>query len=127
MTASTSTQRRIGLALGTIAVLLLLADAASQLLAIRPVIDAAAGIGFPTTPITWQLIGGTLLVSTLLFAYPRTAVLGAILVTGFLGGAIAAHVRIGSPLQAPVLASLVIATLAWGSLWLRDERVRALL
>jgi hypothetical protein len=60
---------------------------------------------------------------TVVYVIPRTAVLGAVLVTGYLGGAIATHVRIGDPFFAP----LVLGVLVWGGLWLRDLRVRAIL
>jgi ABC-type transport system involved in cytochrome c biogenesis permease component len=58
---------------------------------------------------------------------PRTSILGAILLTGYLGGAVATHVRVGSPLLTHVLFPLYIAVLLWGGLYLRDERVRALI
>jgi hypothetical protein len=70
-------------------------------------------------------IGILELVSTILYAIPRTAVLGAILVTGYLGGAIATHVRVGD--EAGAVAPFALAVLAWGGLFLRDPRVRALL
>ena len=59
---------------------------------------------------------------TLIYVIPRTAVLGAILLTGYLGGAVATHVRIGDPFIAPI----IIGVLVWGGLWLRDARLRAL-
>ena len=65
------------------------------------------------------------LVSTILYAIPRTAVLGAILVTGYLGGAVATHVRIGE--EGGAIVPFALAVLAWGGLFLRDKRVRALL
>ena len=67
-----------------------------------------------------------LLASTLLYAIPRTAVFGAVLITGYLGAAIGAHARIGQGAVAPIVAALVIAAVVWGGLWLRDARVRAL-
>jgi hypothetical protein len=122
---STST-RRVGLALGVLAIVLLLADGLSQLLALSPVIGAAAEIGWPVTPGFWQAIGAVLVASTLLYAIPRTAVFGAVLITGYLGAAIGAHVRVGQGAVPPVVAALVIAAVVWGALWLRDPRVRAL-
>lgn len=68
-------------------------------------------------------IGVIELVCVLLYAIPRTSVLGAVLLTGYLGGAIATHVRIGDPFASPLL----IAVLVWAGLFLRDDRVRALL
>ncbi len=123
---SSKTPARVGLALSVLATLFLLADGVSQLLAAPPVIGAAADIGWPTTPGVWQGIGAALVVSTLLYAIPRTAVLGAVLIAGYLGGAISAHVRIGQGAVPPILVALAIAGLVWGGRWLRDARVRAL-
>ena len=68
-----------------------------------------------------------LLGSTLLYAIPRTAVLGAILLTAYLGGAVATHVRVGSPLFSHTLFGVYLGVIVWGGLWLRDPRIRALL
>lgn len=67
------------------------------------------------------------LIPTLLFVFPRTAVLGAVLMTGHLGGAIASHVRVDNPLFSHTLFPVYIGLLAWGSLWLANERLRSLL
>ena len=120
------TPRRVGLGLSVLAILFLLADGVSQLLAAPPVIAAAGEIGYPTSAAVWQGIGAVLVVSTLLYAIPRTAVFGAVLITGYLGGAISAHVRVGTGMLPPVATALVIAAVVWGGLWLRDARVRAL-
>jgi hypothetical protein len=119
--------RRIGLALSVLAILFLLADAGSQLFAIAPVLNAAITIGWPSTPALWQCLGTVLAAATLLYAIPRTAFLGGLLVTGYLGGAIASHVRLGEDVVGPTVASIVIAAFVWGGLWLRDERFRALM
>lgn len=74
-----------------------------------------------------RVVGPIILVCALLYAIPATAILGAILVTGFLGGAICAHVRIGELGSPPELISLLLGALTWGGLYLRDPRVRALL
>ena len=71
-------------------------------------------------------LGVVLLVSTLLYLFPRTAVLGAVLLTGWLGGAVATHVRVGDPLGT-MLFPVLFGALLWGGLWLRDRRLRALL
>jgi hypothetical protein len=73
-----------------------------------------------------QVLGPIVLASAILYAIPRTAVLGAILVTGFLGGAICAHVRIGELGSPPELIALLLGALTWGGLYARDARVRAL-
>jgi hypothetical protein len=72
-------------------------------------------------------MGLVLLGITALYAWPRTAVLGAILLTGYLGGAMATHVRIGSPLFSHSLFGVYLGIALWGGLWLRDARVRTLL
>ena len=74
-----------------------------------------------------RALGLITLLCTLLYALPSTSLLGAILLTGYLGGAIAAHVRIGSPLFSHVLFGLYLGLMVWGGLWLRDRRLRALL
>jgi hypothetical protein len=71
-------------------------------------------------------LGVTLLVCTVLYAVPQTAVLGAVLLTAYLGGAVATHVRIGSPLFSHVLFGVYLGLLVWGGLWLREPRLRAL-
>jgi hypothetical protein len=72
-------------------------------------------------------LGGILLACTLLYAWPRTSLLGAILVTAFLGGAVATHVRLGNPLFSHVLFGVYVGVLMWGGLLLREPRLKALL
>jgi hypothetical protein len=74
-----------------------------------------------------RVVGPIIFACAILYAVPATAVLGAILVTGFLGGAICAHVRIGELVSPPELVSLLLGALTWGGLYARDVRVRALL
>ena len=119
-------RRRIGIALTSLAVLFLLMDAVMKLLALPVVLSSTGQLGFPGTEQFARDLGAVLLVCTLLYAWPRTAVLGAILLTGYLGGAIAAHVRIGSPVFTHVLFGAYVALFVWGGLFLRDERVRGL-
>ena len=64
---------------------------------------------------------------TALYAFPQTSVLGAILLTGYLGGGVATHVRIGSPLFSHVLFGVYLGLFVWGGLWLRDARIRSLI
>jgi hypothetical protein len=78
-------------------------------------------LGYPES--TLRVIGGVELLCAILYAIPQTSVLGAVLVTGYLGGAIATHVRLGEPFVTP----LILGVLVWAGLFLRDERVRALL
>jgi hypothetical protein len=71
-------------------------------------------------------LGVTLLICTVLYVVPQTAVLGAVLLTAYLGGAVATHVRIGSPLFSHVLFGVYLGLFVWGGLWLREPRLRAL-
>lgn len=119
-------QGRIGLALTVLTVLFLLMDAAMKLLALPNVLSTTAMLGYPGTPQFARFLGVVLLVCTLLYAWPRTAALGAILLTAYLGGAIASHVRIGSPLFTHILFGVYLALLVWGGLFLRDRRVSEL-
>jgi hypothetical protein len=74
-----------------------------------------------------RIVGPIILACAILYAIPATAVLGAILVTGFLGGAICAHVRIGELGSPPEIISLLLGVMTWGGLYARDPRIRALL
>lgn len=72
------------------------------------------------------IMGVLALVSTLLYTFPVTSVLGAILLTGYYGGAIATHLRVDNPLFSHMLFPVYLAILMWGGIWLRNERLRAL-
>src|ERR1700760_227264 len=89
--------RGIGAALTGLAALFLLMDAAMKLLALPVVLATNAQLGYPGTSIFARCLGALLLLCTFLYLWPRTALLGAVLLTGYLGGAIAAHIRIASP------------------------------
>ncbi len=113
-----------GRALSGMPVFMLLMSSAMKLTANPKMIDMLTkGFGYPAG--VGFAIGILELVSTLLYAIPRTAVLGAVLMTGYLGGAIATHVRVGDVGGAAI--PFALAVLAWGGLFLRDKRVRALL
>ena len=116
----------VGFAMSALVVLFLLMDAGMKLAAIQPVLDAGQQIGFPGAAMARKL-GAVLLICTLLYVYPRTSVFGAILVTAFLGGAVATHVRLGNPLFSHVLFGVYIGVLMWGGLVLREPPLRALL
>jgi len=103
---------------------MLLLDAVMKFVKPEAVVKGTVELGFPESSIT--PIGAVLLVSTLLYMVPRTSVLGAILLTGYLGGAVCTHVRAGHPLFNIVFPAIFGAIL-WGGLYLRDARVRALL
>lgn len=114
-----------GRSASTLVIVFLLADALGKLLELDPVVQASRQIGFPvglTRP-----LGTVILACAVLYAVPRTAVLGAVILTGLLGGAVAAQLRIGTPLLSHVLFGVYVGVLAWGGLWLRDQRLRALM
>jgi len=104
--------------------LFLLVDGAMKLVKPEPVVKATVELGYAETVIL--PLGVVLLACTILYMIPRTAVLGAILLTGYLGGAVATHVRAG---QGPfeILFPVMFGVLLWGGLVLRDERLRTLI
>jgi hypothetical protein len=107
-----------------ISVLFLFFDGVTKLMLIKPVVDAMPPLGYPVS--LARPIGAILLVCLAIYAIPRTAVLGAILLTGFLGGAVATNVRIGNPIFSHDLFPVYVALMVWGGLYLRDARLRAL-
>jgi DoxX-like family len=119
-------RRRIGIALTTLALLFLLMDAVMKLLALPQVLSTTAQLGYPGTTQFAHFLGVLLLVCTALYAWPRTAALGAVLLTGYLGGAVATHIRVDDPLLSHVLFGVYVGAFVWGGLYLRDERVRSL-
>ena len=112
---------RTGIVISVLMILFLLFDAVMKLIKPSFIVKASEQAGLSEHLIV--PIGLTLLVSTLLYAAPRTAVLGAILLTGYLGGATFALVRLGQPF----FFSIVCGVLVWAGLYLRDSRLRALL
>jgi hypothetical protein len=101
--------------------LFMLFDAAMKFVAPKPVADAFARTGWPLhLSIT---LGVILLTSTILYLIPRTAVLGAILLTGYLGGAVATNLRLENPLFSNTLFPVYFGVLVWATLWLRDPRI----
>jgi hypothetical protein len=111
----------IGYIVSALPVLLLLFSAVLKLMKPAPVVEGFAQFGFPESLI-FQL-GILELACTLVYLIPRTSILGAILITGYLGGATATNVRVGAPFLGPVIAGVLV----WGGLYLRDLRVRALI
>jgi hypothetical protein len=114
---------RTGWALSMLAVLFLLMDAIMKLLALPVVLESGAALGFGGEAMA-RTLGTLLLVCTALYALPRTALLGAILLTGYLGGAIATHLRVGSPLLSHVLFGVYVGLFVWGGLYLRNPALR---
>jgi DoxX-like family len=115
----------IGWIMSGIVVVFLLFDGTTKVMMITPVVDATIGIGYPVDVI--QPLGIVCLACAILYAMPRTSILGAILLTGFLGGAVASKVRLEAPLFGQVLFGVYVGILAWGGLYLRDGRLRVLI
>ena len=111
-----------GRALSGIAVLFLLMDTVGKLILLAPAVEGTMQLGYPASVL--RPLGVIELVCLVTYLLPRTAPLGAVLWTGYLGGAIATHVRLENPLFTHVLFPVYIAALLWGGLYLRDARVR---
>ena len=106
-------------------ILFLVFDSAGKLVLEHHVVEATTRIGYPVAVI--RPLGIICLVATILYAIPRTSILGAILLTGYLGGAIASKVRIEDPLFGSTLFGVYFGLLVWGGLYLRDGTLRALI
>jgi DoxX-like family len=117
--------RRTSYVLSTLVVGFLLLDAVAHVLQLGPVPQAMTTLGFdPGDAVT---IGVLELVCVVLYVVPRTAVLGAVLLTGYLGGALCAQLRIDAPVLSTLLFPVYVGVAVWGALWLRDARARLLL
>jgi hypothetical protein len=114
-----------GRIMSAVVVIALAADGAVQLFAPAQITSMLQETGFAMD--LTRVVGPLVLVCAILYAIPSTAVLGAILVTGFLGSAVCAHVRIGELGSPPELISLLLGAMTWGGLYLRDPRIRAFL
>jgi DoxX-like family len=113
-----------GRTMSAITSLFLLLDGVLKLLKPAPVVEATARMGYPENLILG--LGILLLTCLAVYLIPRTSILGAILLTGYLGGAVSAHVRVRDDMF-PVLFPVIVGVLLWGGLFLRDARLRALL
>ena len=114
-----------GRIIGALPVLFLLFDSVIKLLKIDPVVQSFALLGYPDH--LARPIGILELVCVAVYVFPRTSALGAILLTGYLGGAIATHWRVGDPLPTHVLFPVYVGALVWSGLFLRDSRLVPLL
>ena len=129
MTDTTPNQGQLiaGRVLSGLVILFLLFDAGLKLVAPEVAIKySPPGLGWPLEVGTMYTLGLLLLIPTLLYIWPRTAVIGAILITGYLGGAIATHLRIGSPLFSHILFGAYLGVMLWAGLWLRSPALRLL-
>jgi hypothetical protein len=118
--------RKAGWIVSGLVTAFLLMDAVMKLLALPQVLEAGAELGFPGATMARGL-GILLLACTLLYITPRTALLGAVLVTGYLGGAVATHLRLGNPLLSHTLFGVYVGVAMWAGLYLRSPQLRKLL
>ncbi len=114
-----------GIVISTIPTLFLLMDAVGKLFKPEPVVTGTIELGYPETVIV--PLGITLLICTILYAIPMTSILGAVLLTGYLGGAVATHVRVGNPVFTHMLFPVYLGIMIWLGLYLRDVRLRSLI
>jgi hypothetical protein len=112
-----------GRIISTLPALFLLADGVGKLVKPAPVVEETVRLGYPESVLLG--LGVVLTGCVILYVIPRTSVLGAILLTGYLGGATATHVRVGDPLFT-VMFPIILGALIWGGLYLRDGRLRTL-
>ncbi len=115
----------LGRALSGLVIAVLVADAAVNLLAPRALENEMAAVQFPVS--LSPVLAGIMLVCAAVYVLPKTSFVGAILITGFFGGAIAIHLRVGEILSPPQLVSLVLGAAAWVGIYLRDTRWKAML
>jgi hypothetical protein len=116
-----------GRLLSGLVILFMLFDGAIKLVPWPVVTETMDRIGYGSSESLARTLGAITLACTILYAIPPTSILGAILLTGYLGGAVASHVRIDSPLFSHILFGVYIGLMLWGGLWLRDRSLRALI
>jgi hypothetical protein len=116
-----------GRILSGVVILFLLFDGAIKLVPWPVVTETMDRMGYGSSETLARSLGVITLVCTVLYAVPPTSILGAILLTGYLGGAMASHLRIGSPLFSHILFGFYLGLMVWGGLWLRNRSLRALM
>jgi hypothetical protein len=121
-TAGSRGARRTGHALRGIAIAFLAFDASMKLLQVPAAVEGTTQLGYPVESLLY--IGLAQAAFLLLYIVPRTAILGAVLWTGYLGGAVATHVRMGNPVFTHMLSPIYVAVFLWLGLWLTDTRLR---
>ncbi|MEP7002290.1 MAG: DoxX family protein [bacterium] len=124
MPVTPKTQLWIARILSGLAIAFLAFDAGIKVLQLAPAVEGTLALGYPATSVLG--IGLLEFACLVLYVIPRTAPLGAILLTGYLGGAVASNVRLGNPLFSHILFPTYVAALIWGGLYLRDARLRLL-
>lgn len=124
---TTTTILWTGRVLSGLVIAFLLMDAIMKLIPLEPVLKASSDLGFVSTVGLARGLGILLLVCTVLYAFPKTSLIGAILLTGYLGGAIAIHLRLQSPLFSHLFFGGYLGIMLWAGLLLRTPQLRALL
>jgi hypothetical protein len=119
--------RWTGRVLSSLVIVFMLFDGAMKLVPWPIVTETMDKMGYGSSEGLARSLGIITIVCTVLYAVPPTSILGAILLTGYLGGAIASHLRIGSPLFSHTLFGLYLGLMVWGGLWLRDRSLRSLI
>jgi hypothetical protein len=119
--------RWLGRVLSGLVVVFMLFDGAIKLVPWPIVTETMDRIGYGSSETLARILGVITVVCTVLYAIPPTSIVGAILLTGYLGGAMASHLRIGSPLFSHTLFGFYLGLMVWGGLWLRDRNLRALI
>ncbi len=115
----------LGRILSGLVIVFLLFDGAIKLVPWPVVTETMDRIGYGSSETLARSLGIITIVCTILYAIPPTSILGAVLLTGYLGGAMASHLRIGSPLFSHILFGFYLGLMVWGGLWLRDKSLRA--
>lgn len=105
-------------------ILFMLMDSIMKFVKPQEVIEGTLALGFTEDHLI--TLGSLGLISTLLYIFPRTSILGAVLLTGYFGGAMATHVRLNNPLFTHILFTAYLGILMWGGLWLRNAKLKAL-
>lgn len=124
---SERTMRRIGIGLTVLAAVFWIMDAGMKLANLPQVAETLGPLGWPPDRGTILALGLIQAASLVLYLVPRTSMLGAVLLTAYLGGAIATHLRVGSPLPSHTLFGVYIGLVTWGGLWLRSPALRRLM
>jgi DoxX-like family len=124
---SAQTLRRVGIVLTVLVALFLAMDAGGKLFTPEMMIANSPPLGLPDDPAFHRMLGAILAIALALYLIPRSALLGAIMLTGYLGGAVATHARVGSPLGSHTLFGVYIGVMLWAALWCRMRDLRALL
>ena len=124
---ATDVKTWMGRVLSGLVIAFFIFDGGIKLAPLSIVTETMQQLGYPSSATLARGLGVLLLACTALYVIPQTSILGAILLTGYLGGAIATHVRIASPVFSHLLFGVYLGLILWGGLWLRNERLRQLI